>query len=326
MATEELRQKLNCLMTEDFIDSLIQNTKEKNYSIGTLNLSLREMKKESLETLRVFEGALGVEGYQELLKTQGTVPILAHLIRRSTEEMQKELSQMLQSSPALVETLLERTIDKGISSGSLNSYIRNWGGEDNSCSQILENLIGVDGYLEMFSKCNANTITILRIMACSSLSDSLVDKLYTNMNVWSESKNYISEESYTIMKDFNNDLYYVHKKNRKKFFRFIKKEVSFEEWLKWIRKGATLEEGVLIIRNLPLSVTELISIAWLNNYNEVVEDNRFVEQQRNHKWMIAPKVMKQAIIKIRNYNEQFGRLLDNEYRMLYQMGDANVPI
>lgn len=136
------------------------------------------------------------------------------------------------------------------------------------------------------------------------------------MDVWNASRNYISENSCTIMKDFNSDLFHARKKDRRKFFDFIKSSVSIEEWLDWIRRGATLEEAVLIMRNLPFGIARQIANAWLQNYVEVTEDIRFVGQQRSNKRVIDPQTVNRAIISIANYNQQLSVLISKEYSIL----------
>ena len=308
----------------ELVENLVDRTITKGSSIGTLDLSLRELKKKSSEALAAFEGAIGVSGYEKLLQSQGTINILAHLIQYSSKEMQKEMFRLLQGKPELVENLVDRTITKGSSIGMLNLSLRELSRKNYYCLHILENLIGLDGYLAMFSKCNTNTITILRIMACSTLSDSLVNIICANINVWNTSRNYIAENSCTIMKDFNSDLYYARKMDRSKFFGFIKGSVSIEEWLDWIRRGATLEEAVLIMRSLPFGIARQIANAWMQNYNEVIEDIRFVEQQRRNKKIIDSQVVNQAIISIRKYNRQLSVLISKEYRMLLSSRDSEL--
>ena len=316
-SSAEMQKKMSRLLQSkpELVKSLVERTINKGSSIGTLYLSLRGLKKKSPEALAAFEGAIGVKGYEELLQAQGTILILANLIWCSSAEMQKKISRLLQSKPELVKSLVERTINKGSSIGTLNIPIKALSMKNYSCLQTLENLIGLDGYLAMFSKCNTNTITILRIMACSSLSDSLVDIIYANIDVWNESRNYISETSCTIMNDFNSDLYYARKMDRTKFFDFIKGSVSIEEWLDWIRRGATLDEAVLIIRNLPLDIARQIANAWLQNYNVIIEGIRFVEQQRDNKRTIDSQIVNRAIISIGNYNQQLSDLISKEYSM-----------
>lgn len=109
-ATDILRKELCGLLTDDLIDGLMKNTIEKNYSVNTLSMSLRQLKKESSEALAAFEGAIGVSGYEKLLQSQGTVSILARIIQHSSEGMQEEMSRLLQSKPELVKILVERTI------------------------------------------------------------------------------------------------------------------------------------------------------------------------------------------------------------------------
>ncbi|MDE7275638.1 MAG: hypothetical protein K2N98_02090, partial [Lachnospiraceae bacterium] len=306
----------------ELVKILLDRTIEKGNSIATLHFFLTKQKWKSPKTLTAFEDAIGVKGYEKLLRFQGTIPILARLIQSSSMEMQNELALMLQSNPQLVQTLLEKTIKKGSSIGALDISLRILGRENVPCLQILENLIGVDGYFKMFSKCNANMITIMRIMACSSLSDSLVDKICDNTDIWQESRNYISEDSCTILRDFHKDLFYAKKMNRENFFDFIRVSISAEEWMDWMRRGATLEEAVLIMRNLSFSTARQISNIWLQNYAEVIDDFLLVRQQRTEKQNINPQVINRAIWSIRNYNPQLSALLDKDYRQLCPEHDS----
>ncbi len=322
-SSSEMQKELSGMAQSnpELVKRLIEKTIEKGSSIGTLDLYLREMKKESVETLEAFEGAIGVNGYKELLKSQGTIPVLARLMTSSSSEMQKELSGMAQSNPELVKDLVKKTIDKGERIGKLNICIKALSRANDSFLQIFERLIGTDGYFEMFSKCKADSITILRILACSSLSDSLVDKVYADMDVWNESKDYILEGSCTILKDFNKDLYYAKRRGRNKFFRFFKEMVSSEELLGWIKQGATLEEAILIMRNLPLTMARNLSMAWMENYDQVMEGIRFVEQQCNGRQAMDPQIVNRAIMKFKNFNREFFDSIDREYRMLLSNRD-----
>lgn len=228
---------------------------------------------------------------------------------------------MAQSNLELVKGLVKKTIDKGERIGTLNIRIKALSRANDSFLQIFERLIGTDGYFEMFSKCKADSITILRILACSSLSDSLVDKVYADMDVWNESKDYILEGSCTILKDFNKDLYYAKRRGRNKFFCFFKEMVSSEELLGWIKQGATLEEAILIMRNLPLTMARNLSTAWLENYDQVMEGIRFVEQQCNGRQAMDPQIVNRAIMKFKNFNREFFVSIDREYRMLLSNRD-----
>lgn len=313
VATDQLKEELCQLLSADLVDKLIRNTIDKSYSIGTLGLGLRELKKESHEALRSFERAVGAEGYEQLLSAQGSIPVLMCLIRHSSEAMRKELSERLELKPEVVKKLLVKTIEEGKSIGSLNCYLRALGTMDYSSLRILENLIGVNGYLSLFSACNTNSITILRIMACSCISDFLVDAICTNMDIWDESKNYISDNSCTILRDFNYDLYYAQKKERRKFFGFLQTVVSSEEWVDWMRRGATLEEVILIIINLPLNVArQICNILW-DNYDEMIKDFHFVERQRKDKKTVDPQVVKRGIDRFKNYNFELSEAINKEY-------------
>ena len=315
-SSAEMQKQMTDLLQADpeLVKILIDRTISEGSSIGTLNLSIRALKKDSTEALEAFEKAIGVTGYETLLRSQGTIAILARLIRYSSAEMQKQMFRLLQSKPEIVKVLLDQSLTKGCSIATLNIPIRALSIVNYSDLHRLEKLIGVDRYLALFSKCSANTITIMRIMACSTLSDSLVDAISADKDIWNESRDYISEESCTIMKEFQNDLHYAQYNKREKFFRFIKYSVFSEEWLSWIRQGATLEEAILIMRYLPISVASQIADLWLQNYEEVMEDILNVEQIRTDKRNIDSRTVYWGIRGIRNYNEQLFALISNEYQ------------
>ncbi len=317
-STPGMRGQLSGLLVRNagLAEELVEKTVQEGRSIGTLNLSLRELKKESEEVLEAFERAVGTGGYKRLLEVKGTIPILMSLMKCSSPQMQKNLADMLNSCPEFVKVLVERTAEDGRPIGTLSFYIRAIGKENDLRLSILENLIGADGYLKMFSKCNANSITILRIMACSSISDFLVDKMYANTDIWKESKGYISEESCTILKDFNMDLFYAERKVRKKFWGFVKDMVTAEEWLSWMKQGAILEEAVFIMRNLPLSMASNIADAWLEKKDEVMEGLRFVRQNRASICEIDSKTVNRAIMAINNYNHPLYMVINEEYHKL----------
>lgn len=297
----------------ELIKILVERTIKDGSSIGTLSFSLRGLERESMDALLAFEDALGVEGYGKLLRAQGTLGILLRILQYSSLKMQNEMSQLLKSKPELVKILTERTVGKGNTIGTLNCSLRRVGIDNYSCLQIIESLIGVEGYLVMFSNCNVSTITILRIMACSSLSDSLVDLIYENMDVWDASRSYISENSYRLMKEFNYDLRFARNKNRRKFFALIMDLISVEEWFGWMRQGATLEEAVFIMRNLPHCFARQIADLWLQDYEEAFEDFSSVEQLRNKKGAVNSQALYYGITCIKKYNKELCDLICKDY-------------
>lgn len=319
-SSTEMQKELSSMLKDrpELVETLTKETVIKESSLGTFNLSLRDLKRKSIETLELFESVIGVKGYEQLLEVRGTIPILIRFIQYSSPEMQKELVELLNGRPELVKILVKRTVKEGSSIGTLNVSLRALGKECDSSLSILEILIGVDGYFEMFSKCNANSIAILRIMACSSISDFLVDKMYANIDVWNESKSYIPEESHTILKEFERDLLYAKKKGRKKFWDFINDMVTIEEWLAWIKQGAILEEAVFILKDLPLSIAKNIADAWLKNNDEMMEGLRSARQHRNTIWTYESKMVNNMIMKINNYNHQLFALVNKEYNTLLE--------
>ena len=313
-SSDDMRQKLSEMLQThpQLVENLLDRTIQNKSSIGTLNLALRDLKMNSEETLAAFENALGISGYKRLLQAQGTISALTNIILFSSTNMQTEFAKMLRSHPELVTIALENTIRKGSHIGMLSVTLRRLDREAPSCLQIIEDLIGTDGYINIFSKCGETPITILRIMACSSLSDSLVDRIYENTGLWAKSKDNM-QSSCLLLCEFHDDLLYAEKKGRNKFFDALKDLVSPEEWIAWMRQGATLQEAILIVRNLPWDTAQAIADLWLENYHAVIQDIRSVTQERKQKDRPAPNAVYFGLRKMQNLNQQLAVLMSEEY-------------
>ncbi len=173
-----------------------------------------------------------------------------------------------------------------------------------SCLTVLEELIGSDGYFEMFQKCNAHAVTILRIMACSQLSDSLVEKISSNMKVWDDSRERIQEDSSELLKDFYKDLNNASRRKHKNFFKFLRDKTSAEEWVSWFCQGSTLVEFILIMEKLPFTLAKKIACYVFDNFNEVMKYMRLVEQNRQDSVCVDQQRKKQATNKMCEYHEE----------------------
>ena len=150
-SSDEMRRNLLSELQShpEYIEPLIQRTIASSASLGTFNLFLRAMKKESLEALMSFEEAIGAAGYLNLMNNLGTIPILANIMEYSSDEMRKNLLSELQSHPEYIETLMQRTIDSGASMGTFNLHLRTMKKESLEALMSFEEAIGATGYLNL---------------------------------------------------------------------------------------------------------------------------------------------------------------------------------
>ncbi len=130
----------------ELVEKLVERTIQNGGSIGTLDLSLRGLKKESEGALEVFERSVGAAGYKKLLESQGTIPILAELIRYSSKKMKINMFEMIKSDEQLVTGLVDKTVQMKGSIGMFNYSIRALAKNNYPFLQLLENNIGTDGY------------------------------------------------------------------------------------------------------------------------------------------------------------------------------------
>lgn len=311
-SSKDMQKKLldELVNKPDVIKELQKRTFQSDESIGTFDLVLRKLRWEFPDALNFFEYTMGAEGYLALIEKKGSIPILARFIQHSSIDMQNKLVDKLLEKPEIIEILLNKTVQNGSSIGTFNMSLREIGYNNYFCLARFEELITGEGYLEMFKKCNAHAITILRIMACSCLSDYLVEIISSKMDIWNKAKEQIQEDSCELLKDFYKDLNRASMRKRKNFFKFLRDKTIDVEWVEWFCKGATLGEFILIMEKMPYTLATKIAALVVDDFDKVLMNMRFVEQNRKNALCIDQGKMKHAIKKIYSYNPNLHKIIE----------------
>ena len=128
-------------------ERLVQRTIKSGRSIGTLNLSLRDLGRKQPELLKKLEQKIGAERYLKLVETLGSIPELLGIIQFSSPGMRKAIVTAMEGS--IVDRLVERTIKSGRSIGTLNLSLRDLGRKQPELLKKLEQKIGAERYLKL---------------------------------------------------------------------------------------------------------------------------------------------------------------------------------
>ncbi len=158
------------------LDILIAKTISSGRSIGTLHLSLRELKDTDEALLQKLEQKIGAEHYLDLVSQAGTIFELFRVIQYSTLTMAEEIIDKLDD--ATLDILIAKTISSGRSIGTLHLSLRELKDTDEALLQKLEQKIGAEHYLDLVSQ--AGTIfELFRVIQYSTLTmaEEIIDKL-----------------------------------------------------------------------------------------------------------------------------------------------------
>ena len=151
----------------DNVDKLVQAVIDKEQSIGTFNLHLRELKNNNSEALQAFEAAVGVEQYTRMILNNGSLMTLAQILQNSSSEMQTALAKWLQDNPDNVDKLVQEVIDKEQSIGTFNLHLRELKNNNSEALQAFEAAVGVEQYTRMILN-NGSLMTLAQILQNSS--------------------------------------------------------------------------------------------------------------------------------------------------------------
>lgn len=163
-------------VSDDESDELIERTIKSGRSIGQISLLLRKLRNTDLTLLTQLERKIGADRYLRLIASAGTVSELFKVIEHSSQSMAGELILALDN--AILDTLVDRTIAKGRSIGTLHLALRKLKETNASSLEELERKIGANRYLRLIA--SAGTIfELFKVIEYSSLSmaANLIDEL-----------------------------------------------------------------------------------------------------------------------------------------------------
>ncbi len=146
----ELIEALNA----ETLDTLIAKTIASGRSIGTIHLTLRELKDTNSDLLEQLERKIGAKRYLHLITSAGTIFELFMIIRYSSPSMAGELIEALNAET--LDILIAKTIASGRSIGTINFALRELKEANPALLDKLECKIGAKRYLHLIT--SAGTI------------------------------------------------------------------------------------------------------------------------------------------------------------------------
>jgi len=277
-SSESMRIKLATAINNrhDLVDTLVKRTIESGTSIGTLSFSLRIMKNESSETLQAFEQAIDVGGYLKLVKSLGNLPVFALILQYSSKSMSTKILSFINTRQDLVDTLVKRTIENGVSINSLYSSLRAMKKESSKILRSFEQAIGVERYMSLFSEGKITVIGILKILAYSSISVSLVNAFYDNLSIMECAHDKIEKVGCNYLEGFSEIMSHAHSpEHNMPFYELCDDTINCHRWLYYFRHGATIDEFIAIMQYIPIDrIVEIEQLIFEENnlpLNEMVE-------------------------------------------------------
>lgn len=300
------------IVNPSLIQSLVNRAVSDHKSLGTFALSLRKLKAGEDDIIKTFEKSVGTKGYLALIENLGTIPIMARIFQYSSEEMALKILQELETDNSILDIILKRTIDTKNSIGTLDLALQFYRRSMVGFLERFDALLTVDGYIALFENCNPNAITILRIMACSTLSDDMVYYWKQNYDLWINLKNNIRLTP-TLLNNFHQDLWAAEKLKNYNFFNFLEESINIDEWIKWFSYGATIDEFVLIMRQFSQRFAQMVADEIIKNDPEVIVKIYNIKYQRKQ-YKRLPGV-ENALLGIKRYNEQLFKLIQDSLEL-----------
>ena len=168
-SSEKMQTEISEYLTQN--DSirmeLIRNTVEDKEKIGTFALWLRGLKQKSENSLSLFEKALGIDGFLQLLSAQGDLIILSRVLQYTTDATTIEIIKALELNPMIVEDLFISTIEMGTNINTFSFILREFKEKDTELLKRYEELVGKKRFIDMF-KTVGNLPAIFRVLAYMS--------------------------------------------------------------------------------------------------------------------------------------------------------------
>lgn len=138
---------------------LLDKTRSSGRSIGTLNFTLHQLKKDAPQLLKKVESLAPAQAWLILIGDNGTVFELFRHLQHSSPEFARDLLQSLKAEPELMQRLLDKTRSRGRSIGTLNLTLRELNimgrqiGGDAALQQDLEKAVGAPAFMGLMLDC-----------------------------------------------------------------------------------------------------------------------------------------------------------------------------
>lgn len=179
-----MAEKLIAALDDALLDQLVEQTISSRRSVGTLHLTLRELKQNDEALLTQLEEKIGAARFLRLIAANGSIFELFRVIQYSSLPMAEKLIVALDD--ALLDRLVTQTISLGRSIGTLNFALRELKQNDEALLTRLEEKIGAARLLRLIAA-NGSIIELFGViqdaslpmaeMLIAALDDPLLDQL-----------------------------------------------------------------------------------------------------------------------------------------------------
>ena len=157
----EFRTNLLDQLTSQQVETLIDKTIESSRSIGTLDLTMRELGNTDPQMLTRLERVVGAAGFVRLILVNGTLYELFRVLQYSTPEFRTALLDQLTFPQA--KALIDKTVDSRRSIGTLDLTMRELGDTDPQVLARLERVIGAPSFLRLILA-NGTLFELFRVL------------------------------------------------------------------------------------------------------------------------------------------------------------------
>ncbi|HLG12931.1 MAG TPA: hypothetical protein VJH03_00185 [Blastocatellia bacterium] len=152
-----MAEKLIAALDDAMLDQVLEQTISSGRSIGSLNWTLRYLKKADIMLLLKLEEKIGAARLLRLIAATGSIPELFRAIQYSSLPMAEKLIETLEDP--LLDQLLEQTLSSGRSIGSLHRTLGYLGKANSKLLRKLEEKIGKARWWRLV--CSFGSISIL---------------------------------------------------------------------------------------------------------------------------------------------------------------------
>jgi hypothetical protein len=146
-STPTFRKELLDRFTPTMADILINKMIDTKHSIGTLDFSIKELRKSDSELLGQLEQTIGAPGLLRLILANGTLVELFRVLQHSIPEFRKKLLYHITPSNAAV--LIEKTISQLVRIESFHYTFKALATDGDQLSR-LEQVLGIKGFWRLF--------------------------------------------------------------------------------------------------------------------------------------------------------------------------------
>ena len=288
----------------DSFDKIVSNTIERNISIGTLSLRIKNINKCEPETKIVFESLFIPEIFASVMYHNGNLSSWYLSLGEFSNEYLMKIQNM--DVHLIADILYKRSIAKKDWLFNAHYGLRNLSIKNYDLLEQIENCLGKEKYKQLFMQ-GSSLINVLRFSAYSTLGMEICNDIIHDSDYFDTLFQRISETDFSS--GFESDVFYAVTKRNTNFEYVVNHLISDEQWVNMFEKYCTFHSFLNIIRwlqgNKILSISCYLSINhdYLHNITEKWYEEILVED-------LNEKFNREAIEILKHYGKIYIGMID----------------